>query len=401
MVGHRSELYVKMKKICPNLISVHCLTHRLQLALLDACKQSEYLKNLEEVLRSTFRYYSDSPKSLNNLKRTVRVIGEEIMKLGDMYQVRWVASKHNASIALVKSWKAIGIDLQEEIATNTSDSAKAIGMLKSLSQFQYLKTLHFLLDIFGKVKPLSEAFQSRDLSIPAVKFKVEHIMEMVKTLEAGLGHKQQDFLDSVSVFGIFNETQLQNVQSGERQFQNLHKKLLKEGQQYLTERLESYSSEITLLIHIINSTTWPDKANILNYGNDEITKMNEYLHPDTHGEIRDVLLAEWAEYKLSFLTVTFNEALKKASDHYVGRFENLMPVLTWATVLPASTAACEQGFSFFNRVKTAYRNSLTTTTMDDLITISVNGLSLYDFQPDIALDLWYFSADRERYTNVQ
>nr|CAD7604430.1 unnamed protein product [Timema genevievae] len=44
--------------------------------------------------------------------------------------------------------------------------------------------------------------------------------------------------------------------------------------------------------------------------------------------------------------------------------------------LEVSTASCERGFSCHNRLKTAYRNSLKTETLDDLLRIYVNELFL-------------------------
>nr|CAD7456628.1 unnamed protein product [Timema tahoe] len=56
-----------------------------------------------------------------------------------------------------------------------------------------------------------------------------------------------------------------------------------------------------------------------------------------------------------------------------------------------STASCERGLSCHNRLKTAYRNSLKTETLDNLLRIPVNELSLNKFDPKVVIDKWYFS----------
>nr|CAD7258372.1 unnamed protein product [Timema shepardi] len=57
----------------------------------------------------------------------------------------------------------------------------------------------------------------------------------------------------------------------------------------------------------------------------------------------------------------------------------------------------ERDFSWHNRLKTAYSDSLNTETLDDLLRISVNEPSLNKFDPKVAIDEWYFTAERQRY----
>nr|CAD7460984.1 unnamed protein product [Timema tahoe] len=58
-----------------------------------------------------------------------------------------------------------------------------------------------------------------------------------------------------------------------------------------------------------------------------------------------------------------------------------------------STASCERGLSCHNRLKTAYRNSLKTETLDNLLRIPVNELSLNKFDPKVtALSIFFQEA---------
>lgn len=52
-----------------------------------------------------------------------------------------------------------------------------------------------------------------------------------------------------------------------------------------------------------------------------------------------------------------------------------------------------------NRLKTAYRNSLKTETLNDLLRISIKGDTLKGFEPTAATDK-YFSTERKGYTNI-
>lgn len=56
-------------------------------------------------------------------------------------------------------------------------------------------------------------------------------------------------------------------------------------------------------------------------------------------------------------------------------------------ILPHNTACCERGFSAMNRIKTASRNRLYVTTLDALMTVSLNGPVLSQYKSVDALSL--------------
>jgi hypothetical protein len=60
MVGHNSGLAKQMKDICSNMLSIHCVAHRLQLAVIDVSKDIGYLTMLREIyLSSTMALLKD------------------------------------------------------------------------------------------------------------------------------------------------------------------------------------------------------------------------------------------------------------------------------------------------------------------------------------------------------
>lgn len=79
----------------------------------------------------------------------------------------------------------------------------------------------------------------------------------------------------------------------------------------------------------------------------------------------------------------------------------MLQILTFCTVLPGSTASYEGGLGCYNRPKTAYRNSLTTETLEDLLRISIKRLILIEFDLIAAIDKWCFSAERQHYKNMK
>ena len=72
--------------------------------------------------------------------------------------------------------------------------------------------------------------------------------------------------------------------------------------------------------------------------------------------------------------------------------ENILLLVEMMVAVSPSTAQCERGFSAMNRIKTPQRNALASSTLNDLMTICVDGPSLEDFDPTAAVNAWLTSG---------
>ena len=66
-------------------------------------------------------------------------------------------------------------------------------------------------------------------------------------------------------------------------------------------------------------------------------------------------------------------------------FPNLLKLAAVALTVPVQTAICERGFSVQNMIMVAHRNRLGNKTLHTLMTISVEGPPVKDFDPSKAL----------------
>ena len=71
----------------------------------------------------------------------------------------------------------------------------------------------------------------------------------------------------------------------------------------------------------------------------------------------------------------------------------LILVKLMATISP-STAACERDFCAMNREKTSLRTSLSDGMLRDILRISMNGVSLEEFDSESALEQWLSVAKK-------
>uniref|UniRef100_A0A8C5LZR6 TTF-type domain-containing protein n=1 Tax=Leptobrachium leishanense TaxID=445787 RepID=A0A8C5LZR6_9ANUR len=299
MLGHKSGLAVQMKDICPQIISIHCVAHRLQLAVLDVCKEVPYLQTFDDVVRHVFKYCHGSAKRLQQLKEVAKSLSEEILKLRDIHTVRCLCSKVDALRAFLQNWKTVVTHFEQISTEGTTDSAKVKGILKDLKQLKFVKLLYFLLDFYSKLKPLSEGLQNKELMICHLKNKLEHAVKTLQDLCKGRGKNELEFVSKFTGNGTIYGLQLTNLQAGEREFNSIRQSVLAKAEKYLILRLSSVSSDIVKSFNIFDSLSWPDKAQILNFGLNELHTIAKHVFNDQFEDKVDILDVEWADLKLS------------------------------------------------------------------------------------------------------
>ena len=75
-------------------------------------------------------------------------------------------------------------------------------------------------------------------------------------------------------------------------------------------------------------------------------------------------------------------------------FPNLHKLAVIALVIPMSSADCERGFSALKRIKTRLRNRLSNRILNHLLTISIEGPKLEEFDFEKAADIWGAQKNR-------
>ena len=79
-------------------------------------------------------------------------------------------------------------------------------------------------------------------------------------------------------------------------------------------------------------------------------------------------------------------------------FPNLVKLAQIGLSAPVHTADCERGFSAQIIVKTAHRNRLSPSTVDDLLTIKLEGGDPKEFDFQAALKHWRDAKTRRIFT---
>ena len=76
--------------------------------------------------------------------------------------------------------------------------------------------------------------------------------------------------------------------------------------------------------------------------------------------------------------------LLESDDDFNGMHVLLQIMMTFS----ASNAACERGFSCMNKQKTTLRNTLSHSSLDDIMRICIDGKEISNFDPDFHMKSW-------------
>ena len=157
------------------------------------------------------------------------------------------------------------------------------------------------------------------------------------------------------------------------------------------------SVEVISAFHILNPAQLPSDASELHqYGETELDCLLDHYSSGPLEVVRSTTKEEWKEYK-SFVSNSVD--LKDGSLKDLAKFllcsserqqifPSLSKLLVRGLVLPIATADCERAFSAMNRIKTVPQNRLKTTTLEQLMFISIEGPSPENFDFARAADKW-------------
>ena len=81
-------------------------------------------------------------------------------------------------------------------------------------------------------------------------------------------------------------------------------------------------------------------------------------------------------------------------DSHRGEYLHILKVVQLTFLYPLSTSVCEHGFSNMKRIKTDWRCTLESKSLDNLMRIAIDGPVLEHFKPASALNRWWRSGHR-------
>lgn len=125
MSGKHGGLVSYLQKYADNSIySVHCMAHRLELAIVHSFETVPYFSDFEKVINELFKFYNlNSSKKKAHLKDTAKKLGKKMYALNYIYHIRWISSELQSITNLKKMWHVLVNDLNS-ISENSNFDKK-------------------------------------------------------------------------------------------------------------------------------------------------------------------------------------------------------------------------------------------------------------------------------------
>ncbi|XP_026957345.1 zinc finger protein 862 isoform X2 [Sagmatias obliquidens] len=399
MLSCRGGLVEKLQEIVPQLLPVHCVAHRLHLAVVDACGCIDLVKKCDRHIRTVFKFYQSSNKRLNELQEGAAPLEQEIIRLKDLNAVRWVASKRRTLSALIVSWPALARHLQSVAEAGGQVGHRAKGVLKLMKGFHFVKFCHFLLDFLSIYRPLSEVCQKEIVLITEVNSTLGRAYVALETLRHQAGPKEEEFnagFRDGQLHGIF----LDRMEMAEQRFQADRERMILTGIEYLQQRFDVDRPPQLKNMEVFDAMAWPSGMELAGFGNDDILALARYFElslPPGYSE--EALLEEWLGLKAIAKNLPFSMLCRNALAQDC-RFPLLSRLVAVVVCVPVSTSCCERGFSAMNRIRTDERTKLSNEVINMLMMTAVNGVAVTEYNPQPAIQHWYLTSSGRRFSHV-
>ena len=142
MTGKKSGVVQRLKQIQPDIVSTHCIAHRLALSCGGAADKIPYLVKFQGLLNDFFKYFRNSGKNSASLK-TIQSIVEQAnncKKFKEVFHTRWLSFDGSLQALLQNYNSLVSLFLDES-------SGKALALYKPITSYKFLYVAHYLADV--------------------------------------------------------------------------------------------------------------------------------------------------------------------------------------------------------------------------------------------------------------
>lgn len=162
MASSNNGLNGLMKIQNPFCVYVHCVCHRLNLAVSQVSKHFPAMKALTKIISSVYNYVQYS--KLDKFLDIASILESDVVKFKKLFEIRWLRMGESI-VAIIRNYEPLMVLLSQDAA---ADDPVAIGLYQQLRSYKYLALLHLAADILTAMNHLSRLFQFRDVSFGAL-----------------------------------------------------------------------------------------------------------------------------------------------------------------------------------------------------------------------------------------
>lgn len=392
MSGVNRGVQQKIREVAPKAIYVHCYAHRLNLVLVDVCKDIPLVRQFFALLERLYvfsshsvahqrwvdiqkqLYPNDAPRQLQRLSDTrwaCRVVA-----------CRNIRDRLDALVEFLNSMSD---------SSNADRAIEAKGLL-ALVDVKFVLTLNLFCDLLGKIQLLSNQLQAKSVDL-------SEAAELVAVLRDSLQEARQSDDQAQQVFDVaqqqcnqcgiditvparrtvrlskrYESAHVMESVGGRREVntpesfrQNLYLPVI---DRLLSEVDLRFSTEANAVMHGCQALN-PNHSSFLNCEKLEpfARIYNVNIEDLTHESYQLKRLLERTPTNVAKPTSLMSLAV--FLEPYKLAFQAISLLLTIALVVPVSSASCERSFSALKLIKTYIRSTMANDRLSSIALLSI------------------------------
>ncbi|KAL4148664.1 hypothetical protein QTP88_002837 [Uroleucon formosanum] len=307
LLGKKNGVAKCLKDRYPLIFSLHCMNHRLELAVSDAVKDVNATNHFKSFMDSLYVLYNASPKNQNELKNICNNLDTMFLKVGRVLDVRWVASSSRAVKVVWKMYEGLCNHFSNASSDSNRDSktrAEYSGLRKRLASPEFLLDLGLMCDCLNELSVLSNLLQKRSLTLIQA---YQHINRSIRVLTSFKDLKGEYLTKATNAT---NDMTFKNIrlEKNSKLININHNQFLTSPVDNLKARLLDNEQDISILqdMQIIDVSEWPKDINYnhIRYGKDEIKRLCKRLQVNKNDAINGFIQID-DQFYLKMLCLNF------------------------------------------------------------------------------------------------
>lgn len=394
MIGKDSGVATRLKIQFPKLIIWHCSNHRLELAVGDVVGEVCGINNFKIFMDKLYTLFHQSPKNQNELKKAASSLEVQILKIGRILSVRWVASSKRTVNAVINNFSALCEHFNLASMDSTRDSkerSKYCGLFKMITSIEFVSNLNTMSDALDELGDLSEYLQKRSITLVDADKSIRTTIRVLDSMTTDPGPKLTDALKEIKnkmsyknvILHSGNVPKINSAQFYKSLANNLKSRMMTSSSSNVSRneknRQENEKTFKNLLDNIekLNPKNWPlsndGQIENIQFGDCNIRNLCQQFQIDEKSTIQSFRI-----YKMDLGKKEIPEDLK--------------PLYKSIATIPVSTSECERNFSSMNEIMSPLRTSLNIKTVAALLFIKCVGPPLTKFEPEKYVRSWLLNG---------
>jgi len=395
MSGKQNGVRSIFQQHVPQALYTHCFNHRLNLVIVDVCKNIPEIETFIALLQQLYNFVSRSTVHTKFIELQNKYLPKkENMELKRLCETRWIC-QISACIAVKKTFPVILLLLHKiSLETKSEKQMEAKSLLFHIN-FEFIFCLYLFCDTFSEIKIVSDYLQKPDSDLGSSCLLVESLINYLMDLR-NTPNKFEDLLKEVELYAQKNNIQLPNETVKETRF----RKLPKQFSSYLTEVATAENRKISNYNDIKTMIFFPVLDRMVNELNRRFSDNNAILtgisslnpKSDSFLNLSNIkslaehykLDIESLESELKLVTkvikrheVENNIQIKNILDlmqlleKYKLAFSEMYILCTISIIIPPSSAGVERTFSSLRQIKNYMRNKMTNKRLTNIAILSI------------------------------